>query len=56
MDWQKLAEKSTRGILAVEYYFSPQSIREARMIMTSAEDRIHKNAKSEKPELIVREM
>ncbi|MCA9008339.1 MAG: hypothetical protein KDB01_01265 [Planctomycetaceae bacterium] len=53
MDWQKLAEKSTRGILAVESYFSPQSIREARMIMTSAEDRIHKNAKSEKPELIV---
>lgn len=44
MGWQELADKSTRGILSVEYYFSPQNIREGQMIMAAAADRVRERA------------
>ncbi len=46
MNWQMLAEKSTRGILNVEYYFSSQNIQEGQKIAALAEARIRENAMS----------
>jgi len=44
MGWQELAHKNTRGILGVEYYFSPQNIYEGQMIMAAAIDRVRERA------------
>ena len=44
MGWQMLAAKSTRGILSVEYYFSPQNIQEGQWLMASAVSRVRENA------------
>lgn len=48
MGWQMLAEKSTRGILHVEYYFSSQNIQEGQRIAAFAEGIARENAMSEK--------
>lgn len=50
MGWQALAEKSTRGILSVEYYFSTQDIQEGQRIMALAEGRVREKTMSEEPE------
>jgi hypothetical protein len=44
MGWQELAHKNTRGILGVEYYFSPQNIYEGQMIMAAAIDRVRERS------------
>lgn len=44
MGWQELADKNTRGILGVEYYFSPQNIYEGQMIMAAAIDRVRERS------------
>ena len=48
MGWRMLAEKSTRGILNVEYYFSSQNIHEGQRIAAFAEGIVRENAMSEK--------
>jgi hypothetical protein len=50
MDWQALADKSTRGILSVEYYFSAKNIQEGKRIMATAEGRVREKGESENAE------
>jgi hypothetical protein len=44
MSWQTLASKSVRGILSVEYYFDARNIREAQLLLATAEGSVREKA------------